>query len=119
TCTARARDDRPRGPRPARAQPAVAAACQSAGAVQQQLRRAGPGRVAGRAQPGPRRTARGAGRGVIVVPMSVRGGDAAVRDALLSLGWEGDLASLTSSGIQSAAFQVRGIDPATIEAMVP
>jgi dihydropteroate synthase len=56
---------------------------------------------------------------VIVVPMSVRSGDAAVRDALLSLGWEGDLASLTSSGIQSAAFQVRGIDPATIEAMVP
>lgn len=56
---------------------------------------------------------------MIVVPMSVRGGEAAVRDALLSHGWEGDVASLTSSGIQSAAFQVRELDAATIEAMVP
>ncbi len=54
-----------------------------------------------------------------VVPISVRSGDAAVRDALLSRGWEGDVASLTANGLGIAAYQVDGLEPATIEAMVP
>lgn len=53
-----------------------------------------------------------------VVPVSVRG-DAAVRDALLSHGWEGDVASLTTAGLAPGAFHVTGLAPAAIEAMVP
>jgi dihydropteroate synthase len=55
---------------------------------------------------------------VIVVPVSVRG-TAAVRDALLSHGWEGDVASLTAGGLSIAGFHVTGIPLATLEAMVP
>ncbi len=53
-----------------------------------------------------------------VVPVSVRDPDA-VRDALLSLGWEGDLASLTAGGLELAGFRASGLEAATIEAMVP
>jgi dihydropteroate synthase len=55
---------------------------------------------------------------VIVAPVSVRG-TAAVRDALLSHGWEGDVASLTAGGLSIAGFHVRGVSQATLEAMVP
>jgi dihydropteroate synthase len=55
---------------------------------------------------------------VIVAPVSVRG-TAAVRDALLSHGWEGDVASLTAGGLSIAGFHVRGVPQATLEAMVP
>jgi dihydropteroate synthase len=55
---------------------------------------------------------------VKVVPVSVRDPDA-VRDALLSLGWEGDLASLTAGGLELAGFRASGLETGTIEAMVP
>jgi dihydropteroate synthase len=54
---------------------------------------------------------------VIVTPLSDRG-PAAIRDALLSHGWEGDLSLLTSSGLELSAFDVRGVDAEAIEAMV-
>ncbi len=53
-----------------------------------------------------------------VVPVSVRGATA-VRDALLSHGWEGDVASLTAGGLEIAGFHVAGLSAATVEAMVP
>jgi dihydropteroate synthase len=55
---------------------------------------------------------------VIVTPVSVRD-PSAVRDALLSHGWEGDLASATAGGIESAGFMVSGIESLAIETMVP
>lgn len=55
---------------------------------------------------------------MIVVPVSVRG-TAAVRDALLSHGWEGDVASLTAGGLSIAGFHVHGVAQPTLEAMVP
>lgn len=54
---------------------------------------------------------------MIVTPLSNRA--AAVRDALLSHGWEGDLARLTAGGIDQAAFHVTAVAPAVVEAMVP
>ena len=54
---------------------------------------------------------------MIVTPLSGRA--TAVRDALLSHGWEGDLASLTAGGLDRAAFHVTGIDASVAEAMVP
>jgi dihydropteroate synthase len=54
---------------------------------------------------------------VIVTPLSGR--PVAVRDALLSHGWEGDLARLTVGGLEVAAFHVTGISASTVEAMVP
>lgn len=54
---------------------------------------------------------------MIVTPLSGRA--TAVRDALLSHGWEGDLARLTVGGLERAAFLVAGIDADAIEAMVP
>ena len=54
---------------------------------------------------------------MIVTPLSGRA--SAVRDALLSHGWEGDLASVTAGGLDRAAFHVTDIDAAAIEAMVP
>ena len=55
---------------------------------------------------------------MIVVPVSGRG-STAVRDALLSHGWEGDVASLTADGLRVSAFLVRDVPSATLEAMVP
>lgn len=55
---------------------------------------------------------------MIVTPLSDRTGTA-VRDALLSLGWEGDLASLTAGGLAPQAFLVRGLDEGALEAMLP
>ena len=55
---------------------------------------------------------------MIVVPVSVRG-TAAVRDSLLSHGWEGDVASLTAGGLSIAGFHVHGVARPTLEAMVP
>jgi dihydropteroate synthase len=55
---------------------------------------------------------------VIVVPLSGRT-NGAVRDALLSLGWEGDLASLTGSGLATSAYLVQNLSEEVIEAMVP
>jgi dihydropteroate synthase len=55
---------------------------------------------------------------VIVTPVSGRG-VTAVRDALLSHGWEGDVASLTADGLALAAYHVEPLAPAVIEAMVP
>jgi dihydropteroate synthase len=43
----------------------------------------------------------------------------AVHHALLSLGWEGDLASLTGGGLATSAFLVHGVDEEAIEAMLP
>ena len=54
---------------------------------------------------------------MIVTPLSGRLN--AVRDALLSHGWEGDLASVTAGGLDRAAFHVTGIDESVAEAMVP
>lgn len=54
---------------------------------------------------------------MIVTPLSDR--HAAVRDALLSHGWEGDLARVTVSGLDGAAFHVTGVGAPAIEAMVP
>lgn len=53
-----------------------------------------------------------------VVPLSGRG-TAAVRDALLSHGWEGDVASLTAGGLEVAGFHVTGLAGDAVEAMVP
>ncbi len=55
---------------------------------------------------------------MIVTPLSDRA-PGAVRDALLSLGWEGDLASLTGGGLAPAAYLVRHLPAETIETMVP
>jgi dihydropteroate synthase len=54
---------------------------------------------------------------VIVTPLSDR--PAGVRDALLSHGWEGDVARLTVGGLDGAAFHVSGVESNAIEAMVP
>ena len=53
---------------------------------------------------------------MIVSPLSGRA--SAIRDALQSHGWEGDLAQLTTSGVESSAFHVTALSHATIEAMV-
>ncbi|HRX18439.1 MAG TPA: dihydropteroate synthase [Gemmatimonadales bacterium] len=55
---------------------------------------------------------------MIVTPVPVRGATA-VRDALLSHGWEGDLASLTAGGLELAAFHVQPVPTAALQAMVP
>lgn len=55
---------------------------------------------------------------MIVIPLSDRT-HGAVHHALLSLGWEGDLASLTGGGLASSAFLVRGVDEDAIETMLP
>jgi dihydropteroate synthase len=55
---------------------------------------------------------------VKVLPVPVRA-HRAVQDALLSHGWEGDLASVTEGGLAPAAFHVTELPPQTIEAMVP
>jgi dihydropteroate synthase len=55
---------------------------------------------------------------MIVVPLSDRT-HGAVHHALLSLGWEGDLASLTGGGLTTSAFLVQGLDEDAIEAMLP
>jgi dihydropteroate synthase len=55
---------------------------------------------------------------MIVVPLSDRT-HGAVHHALLSLGWEGDLASLTGGGLATSAFLVHGVDSDAIEAMLP
>lgn len=55
---------------------------------------------------------------MIITPVSVRGA-AAVRDALLSHGWEGDIASLAAAGLTPAGFHVRNLSIDVIEAMVP
>ncbi len=55
---------------------------------------------------------------MIALPVSVRS-VSAVRDALLSHGWEGDVASLTAGGLEVAAFHVTDLAPDAIEAMVP
>lgn len=43
----------------------------------------------------------------------------AIRDALLSHGWEGEVCRDTAIGIDAAAYHVTGIDEAAIEAMLP
>lgn len=53
-----------------------------------------------------------------VLPVPVRA-HRAVQDALLSHGWEGDLASVTDGGLAPAAFHVTDLSPQAIEAMVP
>lgn len=53
---------------------------------------------------------------MIVSPLSDRG--TAIRDALLSHGWEGDLSRLTASGVAASAFHITGLSSDTIEAMV-
>lgn len=55
---------------------------------------------------------------MIVTPVSVRS-PTAVRDALLSHGWEGDVASLTAGGLDLAAYHVTGVSRLTQETMVP
>ncbi|HRP09248.1 MAG TPA: dihydropteroate synthase, partial [Gemmatimonadales bacterium] len=60
----------------------------------------------------------GTGRRVKVVPVSVRG-RTAVRDALLSHGWEGGLASDAVAGADSVALLAEQIPAGTLEAMVP
>ena len=54
---------------------------------------------------------------MIVTPLSGR--TSAVRDALLSHGWEGDLARLTAGGLERASFHVTGIDSSVVERMLP
>ncbi len=54
---------------------------------------------------------------MIVTPLSDR--PAGVRDALLSHGWEGDVARLTVGGLDGAAFHISDVEAEAIEAMVP
>jgi dihydropteroate synthase len=54
---------------------------------------------------------------VIVTPLSDRG-TAAVREVLLSHGWEGDLALLAAGGLATGGFHVTGLATNTIEAML-
>ena len=56
-------------------------------------------------------------RGVRVVPLPGRSEDA-VRSALLSHGWEDELARTTSDGLESLAFHLTHLEPATLEALV-
>lgn len=55
---------------------------------------------------------------MIVTPVSVRS-TSAVRDALLSHGWEGDVASLTAGGLDLEAYHIADVTSAALEAMVP
>ncbi len=55
---------------------------------------------------------------MIVTPLSVRS-ESAGRDALLSHGWEGDVASLTLNGLGQVGFHVGAVAAPAIEAMVP
>ncbi len=52
-----------------------------------------------------------------VAPLVGRVEDA-VRDALLSSGWEGDLARTAADGLESLAFHFTGMDDSTLEALV-
>jgi dihydropteroate synthase len=54
---------------------------------------------------------------VIVTPIPARS-TTAIRDALLSHGWEGEVCRDTAIGIGAAAYHVAGIDEAAIEAML-
>ena len=54
---------------------------------------------------------------MIVTPLAGR--RSAVRDALLSHGWENEVAVLAAGGLDSAAFHVTGISDDVIEAMLP
>lgn len=53
---------------------------------------------------------------MIVSPLSGR--STAIRDALLSHGWEGDVCRLTASGLEGGAFHVTGLTEDTIEGML-
>ena len=53
---------------------------------------------------------------MIVSPLSGRA--SAIRDALLSHGWEGDVGRLTASGVEGSAFHVTALSSETIEAML-
>ncbi len=52
-----------------------------------------------------------------VVPLPGRSEDA-VRTALLSHGWEGELSRTTADGLESLAFHLTQLDPVTLEALV-
>ncbi len=52
-----------------------------------------------------------------LVPLAGRSEDA-VRIALLSHGWGGDLARSTADGVESLAFHLTRVEPATLEALV-
>lgn len=54
---------------------------------------------------------------MIVTPIPARS-TTAIRDALLSHGWEGEVCRDTAIGIGAAAYHVEGIDEAAIEAML-
>ncbi|MEP6591275.1 MAG: dihydropteroate synthase [Gemmatimonadota bacterium] len=53
---------------------------------------------------------------MIVSPLSGR--STAIRDALLSHGWEGEICRLTAAGLEGSAFHVTELDSDTIEAML-
>ncbi len=55
---------------------------------------------------------------MIVTPLADRA-PAAIRDALLFHGWEGEVCRLTASGLETSSFHVTGIAAAMIEAMLP
>ena len=52
-----------------------------------------------------------------LVPLAGRPEDA-VRDALLSHGWEGDLSRTTAAGLESLAYHLTQLDAATLETLV-
>jgi dihydropteroate synthase len=54
---------------------------------------------------------------VIVAPLAGRP-EEAVRIALLSFGWEGDLARTTAAGLEGLAYRVDGLTPEPAEALV-
>ena len=54
---------------------------------------------------------------MIVAPLGGRPEDA-VRVALLSHGWEGDLARSTSDSVETLAFHLTGLDPTILESLV-
>jgi dihydropteroate synthase len=54
---------------------------------------------------------------VRLVPLAGRPEDA-VRDALLSHGWEGDLCRTTADGLESLAYHLTQLDDSTLEALV-
>lgn len=54
---------------------------------------------------------------MIVAPLAGRP-EEAVRVALLSFGWEGDLARSTAAGLESLAYRIDGLDQAGVEALL-
>src|SRR5690606_26933536 len=113
-------DHRPRGPRPAQPRPAAAPDADPAtsAGLDPAVGRPGTDRPRRGPRPGARDAPSRTRRRVKVVPVSVRG-SSAVRDALLSHGWEGGVASDAVAGAEAVAFLAEQLPQDAIAAMVP